>query len=328
LRNLQRLGLSDRKQFEPVKATARHGDGMRGSVPRAADLYPPNVVPAQDGNGRPGTSGAGQKLNHSKPMPRPASHRKSQHLFDHWKQVQRRLAAAKHLALFLDFDGTLAPLRPRPADARLDESTRALLRRLARSPSITLCIISGRRRADLQKRVNVRRAIYLGLHGWERDTGARSAIAARGFLASARRLLTQRLSDLPHIWVGDKGPCFEVHYNGASGATIREARTIIRDVLRPLKKETRVLRGRKVWEVLPREIEGKGAAVRALLAEFPRPVLAIYIGDDTSDESAFQALHDGITVRVGRRRRTRAHFELRNPEEVSSFLQRLEAEVA
>lgn len=260
-------------------------------------------------------------------MPRLASHHKSLHLFDHWSEVQQRLAAARHVALFLDFDGTLAHLRSRPADARLDESTRALLRRLARLPSITLCIISGRRRADLQKRVNVRRAIYLGLHGWERDTGARSAIAARGLLAPARRLLNKRLSDLPHIWVGDKGPCFEVHYNGATGETIRKARAIVRDVLRPLKKQARVLHGRKVWEVLPREIEGKGTAVRALLAEFPRPVLAIYVGDDTSDESAFQALHDGITVRVGRPRRTRAHFELHNPEEVSSFLQRVEAEV-
>ena len=261
-------------------------------------------------------------------MPHPARHLNSKHLFDHWKQIQRQFAAAKHLAIFLDFDGTLAPLRPRPGDARLAQPTRELLRRLARLPSVTLCIISGRRRADLQKRVNVRRAIYLGLHGWERDTGARSAIAARGLLAPARRLLTQRLSALPHIWVGDKGPCFEVHYTGASGATIREARTIIGDVLRPLKKEARVLRGRKVWEVLPREIEGKGTAVRALLAEFPRPVLAIYIGDDTSDESAFQVLHDGITIRVGRPRRTRARFELRNPEEVSSFLHRVEAEVA
>ena len=84
----------------------------------------------------------------------------------------------------------------------------------------------------------------------------------------------------------------------------------------------------RVTEVLPREIKGKGAAVRALLAEFPRPVLSIYVGDDTSDESAFQALPQGVTVRVGRPRRTNARFELRNPEEVCIFLQRVEAEIA
>ena len=314
MRNLLKFALSDRKQFEPVKvATEWHGGGTGGSVPHAAGAYPPGIMSAPNGNGR--SKVVGQNSNDSAPAPGAAAHHKC-------------LAAARHLALFLDFDGTLAPLRSRPADARLDEATRALLRRLARLPSITLCIISGRRRADLQKRVNVRRAIYLGLHGWERDTGARSAIAARGLLAPARRLLTKRLSGLPHVWVGDKGPCFEVHYNGAPGATVHKARAIVREVLRPLQKHARVLPGRKVWEVLPREIEGKGAAVRALLAEFPRPVLAIYIGDDTSDESAFQVLHDGITVRVGRPRRTRAHFELRNPEEVSSFLQKVEGEVA
>ncbi len=238
------------------------------------------------------------------------------------------MAAAKHLAIFLDFDGTLTPLRRRPTDSKLAEETRALLGRLARHPSVTLCIISGRRRGDLQKRVNVRRAIYLGLHGWERDKGARSSVAARELLSPARRLLAQRLSGLPHIWVGDKGPCFEVHYLGASAATIRKARAIVRTVLRPLKKDARILPGRNVWEVLPREIEGKGAAVRALLAEFPRPVLSIYVGDDTSDESAFQALPHGVTVRVGRPRQSMARFELRDTGEVFKFLQKVEGEIA
>jgi len=249
-------------------------------------------------------------------------------LFNYWNQVQQCVAAAKHLAIFLDFDGTLTPIRRRPAEAKLAKETRALLGRLARHHSVTLCLISGRRRADLQKRVSVRRAIYLGLHGWERDKGARSSVAARELLSPARRLIARRLSGLPHIWIGDKGPCFEVHYRGANTATVRRARAIVRSVLRPLKKDVRILPGRKIWEVLPREIEGKGAAVRALLAEFPRPVLSLYVGDDTSDESAFQALPHGVTVRVGRSRRTHARFELRNPEEVFKFLQKVEAEIA
>lgn len=256
------------------------------------------------------------------------SNRKSRHLFDHWEQVQRRLAKANYLALFLDFDGTITPFRPKPSDVKLALSTRELLRRLARHPMITLCFISGRRRAKLQKLVNVRGAIYVGLHGWERDTGARSAIAARGVLAHARRELTERLAGLPHVWVRVKGPCFDVHYHGASDETIRIARAIVYSVLRHLKKDARLLRGRDVWEFLPREFKGKGAAVRALIAEFPCPVLPIYIGDDITDESAFRVLPKGITIRVGKPRRTRAIFELRNPDEVVCFLKKVETEIA
>jgi len=68
--------------------------------------------------------------------------------------------------------------------------------------------------------------------------------------------------------------------------------------------------------------------VRGLLAKRSKPALAIYAGDDAADESAFAALHRGITVQVGNSRRTQAHFYLRTPGEVLMFLQRLEAELA
>ena len=77
-----------------------------------------------------------------------------------------------------------------------------------------------------------------------------------------------------------------------------------------------MLAGRKVWEVLPQELGGKGVAVCRMLEELPRPTLSIFIGDDVSDERAFAALRGELTVRVGRPRRTRAHFRLRNPIEV------------
>src|SRR5579863_5243841 len=135
------------------------------------------------------TGGAKRKSKVGPPIPKAAGNSKSRHLFDHWEQVKRRVANANYLALFLDFDGTITPLRPKPSDVKLAPSSREVLRRLARHPMVTLCFVSGRRRAKLQKLVNVRGAIYVGLHGWERDTGARSSIAAQGLLAPARRLL-------------------------------------------------------------------------------------------------------------------------------------------
>ena len=260
--------------------------------------------------------------------PRALGRGDQRHLFKHWPQVARRLWAAKQVALFLDFDGTLVPIQSRLKHLHLKPSTRQLLRRLARHPSVALYVISGRRRADVRKRVNVPGASYLGLHGWEQNGTRLSTVATRRFIAFARRLLSKKLAGLPNIRISDKGVTFDVHYRGASPATTRKARAALHEVLDPLMPEVHVLHGKKIWEVLPLEIQGKGAAVQALLAKSPALVLPIYVGDDTPDESAFKALPHGITVRVGRPRRTWARFELRNPQEVARFLNKMEAEIA
>lgn len=251
-----------------------------------------------------------------------------QSLFDHWPTVRRRLHAAPHVAVFLDFDGSLVPLRARPDQVWLDDSGQRLLQRLARHPRVTLVLISGRRRADLRKRVNVPGARYLGLHGFEHRDGHSARPGTRRLMHVARRMLAERLRGLPGIWIEDKGPVFVAHYRGATVATTRRARQIVRETLDWLEPDLRVLAGRKVWEVMPQELRGKGVAVIRLLEELPRPTLSIFIGDDVSDERAFAALRGELTVRVGRPRRTRAHFRLRNPIEVRSFLEKLELEMA
>ncbi|SPF55892.1 hypothetical protein SBA4_7530003 [Candidatus Sulfopaludibacter sp. SbA4] len=80
---------------------------------------------------------------------------------------------------------------------------------------------------------------------------------------------------------------------------------------------------REKFVFLPREIGDKGTAVRHQLSRLAGHVLPIYAGDDRTDESAFAALSEGITIRVGRRALTRAQFQLRDPGEVRSFLEKL-----
>ena len=70
------------------------------------------------------------------------------HLFVGWNEVARRLRNAPSIALFLDFDGTLSPLRPRPEDVRLSGSMRSIVSNLARKAHVRVWVISGRRRAD------------------------------------------------------------------------------------------------------------------------------------------------------------------------------------
>ncbi len=259
---------------------------------------------------------------------RAQSNRRPRYLFDCWPEVARRLRAAKRLALFLDFDGTLVRLRRRPEDVYLADSVRRLLGRLARHPRVKLCVISGRRRADLRRRVMVSGVRYLGLHGWERGDGAVSSAPSQKLLQKARGLIEERVRGLPGIWVEDKGLSFVVHYRGARSGRARRAETAVREVLESLGAELRRLAGSKVWEVIPQEFGGKGSAVRRLLQEFSGPLLPIYVGDDTADEPAFAVLRQGLTVRVGLSSRTGASFFLRNPAEVLRFLEKLDGAIA
>jgi trehalose-phosphatase len=124
----------------------------------------------------------------------------------------------------------------------------------------------------------------------------------------------------------DKHIAFAVHYRGARSAVVRRAHALLREILRPRASSLRILQGKKVWEVLPRVIKGKGAAVRVLLARH-RSALPVYIGDDTTDEEAFRVLPRGITIHVGSAMRSRAQYFARNPAEVICFLQCVESEV-
>jgi trehalose-phosphatase len=258
-------------------------------------------------------------------MPRVRSRRGSRHLFDRWAGVSRRLRHAEHIALFLDFDGTLAPLRLRPGDVRLDAAVRKAVERLARNPQVSVCLISGRRLADLRRRTRIAGVCYVGLHGWEREGRARRP--APEFLTPLKRSLVAYLGTVPGIRIEDKGCSVGVHYRGAQAGAVRRARLLLQDCLRPYRGRFRLLSGKKIWEILPTEVAGKGAAAREVLSELDRSALPIYLGDDTTDEAAFEALRAGITVRVGPARRTRARYRLRSPQEVWDFLARLKEEV-
>ena len=91
----------------------------------------------------------------------------------------------------------------------------------------------------------------------------------------------------------------------------------------------RVNHGRKVLEILPRTAWHKGAAVQWILGQLGiEGMLAVYLGDDSTDEDAFAVLTDAITVRVGGPPETCARYRVPDPAAVYDFLHWLESRAA
>jgi trehalose-phosphatase len=222
--------------------------------------------------------------------PRTGSGAVARHLFDYWPQVARAIRSAKRLALFMDFDGTMVALRRRPSDVKpLGFPWQRVLRRLAEHNGLDVYVISGRRLARLRRLVPVRNVHLLGLHGWE-GREVPPLAEERRLIRIARQRLDERLSKTLKVWLDGKGLGLAVHYRGVPLRVVRRARAIVRDVLRTIGPQIHMVRGHKVWELLPRQIDGKGPAVIELLSKKPQPTLPIFVDDDMTDESAFRAL--------------------------------------
>lgn len=254
-----------------------------------------------------------------------ASRSGPRHALRAWTEIERRLRGPGAKAVFLDFDGTLARLRRRPWEVRCPTRVKRLLARLALHPNLRLSVISGRRAQNLRELIGVTGIHYLGAYGAEfGNTPPVLDERTRRALTKAKRELTAQTASLAGIWIEDKGLGVAVHCRAARSAPIREAAEAVRRVLGAARGVLRLIAGIKIWEIIPREFAGKGAAVRAVMDELPAGSAGVYIGDDVADEMAFAVLANGITVRVGRARHTRARYFLHSPAEVVKFLARLE----
>src|SRR5579864_846996 len=249
------------------------------------------------------------------------------YLFDCWEEIARRIRAARDIRLYLDFDGTLVGYRPRPEQVKLREKTRAALRRLAEHRRVHVAIVSGRRRRELAKLLRAPSVEFLGLYGWEDADKVSLSSRTRLSLANVRKGFRSLAKGLSGVFVEDKGISVALHFRKASAAVQRQAHERARKIVRRFRSDLHVLPSQSLWDVVPNEVRGKGAAMRAALARVRKPSLAIYAGDDVTDEPAFKVLSAGITVLVGEPRKTHARYRLRDPLEVYAFLRLLEAEL-
>ena len=243
-----------------------------------------------------------------------------------WARVAAQIHSSCRVAVFLDFDGTLVKIAPRPHQVRVAPETRRVLRRLARHPRVTLVVISGRRRAELLRYIGLRGIRYFGLYGWERGSHSPLPSSALAALRAARAQLSIHLSSIPGLWMEDKHFSLSVHFLAVSPTAQHRARRKLRSLLLPFQETLRVIENLRDAEIVPRCVLGKGIAVQRFLAKPARcQVLPFYFGDDLSDEPAFEAVGNGISIHVGAARPTRARYSIRGPAAVAYILNKLEA---
>jgi trehalose 6-phosphate phosphatase len=189
--------------------------------------------------------------------------------------------APEESAIFLDFDGVLAPIVDRPEDAYPPQETRVELARLCGRYAL-VAVVSGRAGEDVRARVDVDGVVYVGSHGLELDRQAERW----------RHQIVDFTSGTPWPPHETELKRLSVAFHFRHREDDQRAVVELEEIAERAKEEGLVPRfGRKVLEVLPPVGSNKGTAVLSLL-EGAGLVRALVAGDDTTDLDSFRAVED------------------------------------
>jgi trehalose-phosphatase len=239
-----------------------------------------------------------------------------------------RLAHAKESLLLLDYDGTLAPFQPDRDRAYPYPGVVPLLEEILRQGRSRVVIVTGRPVADIRALLPQLKIEIYGSHGLEclspDDSYRRAAIAPEiaASLSSAEScFVAAGLGDQMETKPGG----IAIHWRGVSAEAAKEIQ------LRALQGMAHFA---KPPELLQLEFDGgvelrvarpnKGDAVRSILHDSSANIPIAFLGDDITDEDAFQVVNPlGLSVLVRPEYRdTHACLWLRPPHELLAFLQR------
>ena len=243
---------------------------------------------------------------------------------EHLDEIERRLDG-KNPAIFLDYDGTLSPIAPRPEMATFPEETREIVRRLAER--FPVAILSGRAREDVAELVGLEGITYAGSHGFDIAGPGVRYEGGDGIpeqIESAAQELREKLPGLPGILIEPKHFTVAVHFRLAHPEDLAAIDSVVDEVVANHPTLYK-MRGRKVFEVRPRLNWNKGKALLWLMEALrldPAYFIPLYLGDDVTDEDAFLTLEaQGIGILVAEEPRpTAASYSLSDPNEVRRFL--------
>jgi len=243
-------------------------------------------------------------------------------------QLWRMVELARHRLLMVDYDGTLAPFvedrdRAWPHPRSLDG-----LRRIAQTGATSVVIVSGRPLADLERLVGDLPVTLYGEHGWEQRAPDGSIVRP-----PLERVVAAAIDEAERL----------ARSHGAGERLERKRSGLVLHTRGLPAPEALALEQRcaEAWQGLARlgllrldHINGgleirarqrdKGTVVLSLVSHAEPGTLAVFVGDDVTDEDAFEVVRDyGFGVRVGDDDRpSSAMARIATSEEVADWLDR------
>jgi trehalose-phosphatase len=227
--------------------------------------------------------------------------------------------------IFLDFDGTLAPIVENHEDAAMSDDMQELVMKLAAEYAVA--VISGRGLDDVRKRVKLEKIYYGGSHGFEiagpggyssENPEAKKVLPA---FEEVEPKLKDKIKNVEGVSFERKKFTLAVHYRKVKDEEEEKVHEAVEEVLTDypqLKKGE----GKKVIEIRPNIYWDKGKAVETLklkLSDQKDPFI-IYIGDDVTDEDVFEFMQNGMGILVGEHgTKTYADYRLESVDEVKDF---------
>jgi trehalose 6-phosphate phosphatase len=222
--------------------------------------------------------------------------------------------------LFLDFDGTLVDIAPRPDAITVPEDLENMLAALNDRTDGRTVIVSGRRMEDLDRFLPGFEGVKVGSHGaevfedgklWQHEAMDSDA------LRCIRRMVDAWAEDRPGVLVEDK-PCGVVLHFRQVPDEMAPADRFLSAIVQDNPGFT-LHHAKMALEVHPADVSKAGAVARLLGRWSGR--LPVAFGDDATDEGVFEAVKaaGGHAIKVGPEE-TAADWRVERPDEVRAAL--------
>lgn len=246
-------------------------------------------------------------------------------------ESQKDVFEGKEPVIFLDYDGTLTPIVATPDLAVIAPEMRETVRRLAQHYKVS--VVSGRATDDVRGKVGIEGIFYAGSHGFEivdpqgQVTVNAEAQKIRAVIDEIHERLTRRVAHISGALIEHVKYTVSCHYRLIPPEHFEEFEHIVDRTLTEYPN-LRKTSGKKVFELRPRIDWDKGKAVDWILdvlAFDAQRQIAVYVGDDTTDEDAFSVLATrgfGILV-ADPPRDSAAQYVVRDVAQVKQVLESL-----